>query len=131
VIFVDTSAFFALLDADDMAHERARNAFEMLVRSLESLATTNYVIAETLSLVQRRLGMLAAKTLIRDIFPIVSCTYVDAALHESAIDLFVNENRRKLSFVDCASITYMRRQQIAQALAFDDDFERFGIETIG
>lgn len=49
-IFVDTSAFFALLDRDDANHKKA-----------------NYILVESFALIQHRLGMDAVMGLQEDL----------------------------------------------------------------
>ena len=46
-VFVDTSALFAVLDADDRYHARARELWEQLIATAEELVCTNYVLIET------------------------------------------------------------------------------------
>ena len=45
--FVDTSAFYALLDADDSHHRKAVGLFNQLARSRARLLTSNHVLFET------------------------------------------------------------------------------------
>ena len=45
--FVDTSAYFALLDADDANHLQARTISERLIAEGSHLFTTSFVLAET------------------------------------------------------------------------------------
>ena len=56
-VFVDTSALLALLDADDPEHERAKTAWDELAAEGVSLVSTNYVVVETVSVAQHRLGI--------------------------------------------------------------------------
>lgn len=58
-VFVDTSAFLAMLDADDAYHEQAREAWIDLIKQEETLVCSNYVLVESFALVQNRLGMAA------------------------------------------------------------------------
>ena len=60
-VFVDTSAFYAVLDADDEEHLAATRAWERLVKSEEALFTSNYVLVETLAILQNRLGVEAVR----------------------------------------------------------------------
>lgn len=56
--FVDTSAFYALLDADDQNHVQARSVWPRLLEQAGRLFCSNYVVVETIALVQHRLGLL-------------------------------------------------------------------------
>lgn len=130
MIFVDTSAFYALAAADDRKNDEARRIYRNLADADESAATTNYVVLETLALVQRRLGQRAAHTFIADILPFTQLHHIDRATHEEAVELFLGQARRHLSLVDCSSILCMRSLGITRAFAFDRDFEEFGMELL-
>lgn len=55
-VFVDTSAWFALASATDQDHQAARAIYRDLVDRNEVLVTTSYALAETMALIQYRLG---------------------------------------------------------------------------
>ena len=57
MILVDTSAVVALAEPTDKNHGAAQTAWMALLSSKPKLVTTNYVQAETLAVLQRRLGM--------------------------------------------------------------------------
>ena len=51
-VFIDTSAFYAVLDAEDEVHAQARVGWLGLIRDGKPLVTSNYVCVETCVLVQ-------------------------------------------------------------------------------
>lgn len=128
-VFVDTSALYALVDADDAMSSRAQSALPLL-RDAERLVTHNYVIAETISLVQRRLGFAALRALVDRLFPVIDVEWVSQELHAHAMSALLASGRRGTSFVDWLSFELMRRVHITRAFAFDRDFEAQGFETI-
>lgn len=71
MVFVDTSALYALLDRDDAHHPEAARTFQDLLAQRVRLLTHAYVVVESLALVQRRLGMEAAKALALDLLGVV------------------------------------------------------------
>lgn len=50
IVFVDTSAFLAMLDANERNHAKASLAWKSLVQGDASLMCTSYVLLETTSL---------------------------------------------------------------------------------
>lgn len=58
-IFVDTGAWIALADRSDSLHPTATQAYPVLLTSGRPLVTSNLVVAETYSLLRRRLEMAA------------------------------------------------------------------------
>lgn len=70
-VFIDTSAFLAVLDADDRFHQQARGIWERLLTGAEDLLCTNYVLVKTVALAQRRLGLEAVRALEEDVLPLI------------------------------------------------------------
>jgi predicted nucleic acid-binding protein len=130
VIFVDSSALIAYLDADEDRHPRARRAFEDVIRNGEEMVTTNYVVVETSALLQRRIGMDAARSLHATVTPLLLVEWIGEELHESALAAYLHANRRRLSLVPCVSFEVMRRRGIGRALALDEDFRAQGFELL-
>jgi predicted nucleic acid-binding protein len=128
--FLDTSAILALFDADDPRHAEVDSAWEDLVLSDEPLVASNYILVETLALVQRRLGMEAVQAVQRDVVPLLEIEWLTEETHQAAMAVFLRAFRRKLSFVDCSSFEVMRRRGITRALAVDGHFSEHGFELI-
>jgi predicted nucleic acid-binding protein len=129
-VFVDTSALLAVLDADDQRHQEADAAWRRLMSSDEELLTTNYVLVEMISLAQRRLGLEAVRVFAREIEPVLQVQWLDAEIHQAALDALLAAARRKLSVVDCDSFEVMRRREVHRAFAFDNHFEEQGFDLL-
>lgn len=127
-VFVDTSALYALLDADDDGHDRALRGRDAIVDDM--LVTHGYVVAETISLVRRRLGPEAAVRVIEELLPALDIVDVDAQLREAATRAFRAAVRSSISFVDQTSFVFMRQHEIVRAWALDADFATAGFELI-
>jgi predicted nucleic acid-binding protein len=100
-LFVDTSALYATMDRDDEFHERASARWKECLSGTEVLVTSNYILVETLALVQSRLGMEATRLLASDVVPALEIQWVSADDHRAALEAVLAANRRSLSFVDC------------------------------
>lgn len=129
-VFVDTSAFYAGVCPQDIHHLAARKSLERLKDTGDLLATTNYVLLESASLIQRRESFQAAQTFLRETTRAFEVLWVDEPLHQQAISIWTQKSARDLSLVDCASFAAMKRLGIRQALAFDPHFARHGFEVI-
>src|SRR5262245_6691324 len=57
VIFLDTSAIYALADVGDPNHELGRSRLASIVEDGVRLLTHNYVLVESMALLQNRLGL--------------------------------------------------------------------------
>jgi len=128
--FIDTSALLAVLDADDLNHPPAKQAWENLVANEDDLVCTNYVLVETFALVQSRLGMEAVRTLQEDIVPLLRIEWLEAQSHASSVAALLIAARRQLSLVDCASFDAMRRLGITTVFTFDRHFTEQGFSQI-
>jgi uncharacterized protein len=128
LIFVDTSALYALADRADRNHDEARLRFSAVLKAAEGLLTHNYVLVESIALIQNRIGVAAALDLARtaDNFEI---EWVDAKLHQEAIRALARSPKRRISFVDQVSFLVMRGRSVQTALAFDRDFEQEGFRV--
>ncbi|MGI9110617.1 MAG: type II toxin-antitoxin system VapC family toxin [Gaiellaceae bacterium] len=125
--FVDTSALFALLDADDLHHRSAAQVFPSLLA--DGLLTHNYVIVEALALLQRRRGETAALRLIDDVAPALEAIWIDEETHRAGESVFRSAPGR-VSFVDRVSFEVMRKRGLATAFAFDSQFRAAGFELV-
>ena len=127
-IFADTSALYAVLDADDSKHTKAKQFWDKIIKSDDILLCHNYILGETSALVLRRLGMEAVYIFEQDIVPILRVFWVSREVHQAAISAQLIANKRSLSIVDCVSFEVMRRTGIRKAFAFDHHFKDYGYE---
>lgn len=129
-VLLDTSAFFAVMDADDADHTRAAGAWRGLMEQDDEATTTSYVLVETVALLQRRLGLAAVQAFHSDVAPLVTTVWVDEALHATAVGALLLSGRRRVSLVDCVSFEVMRRRGIRRAFALDRHFREQGFDLI-
>lgn len=127
-VFADTSALFALLVQDDSMHVRAKLNFEHFAQVNTSLLTSSYVLLETLTLLQRRVGLDALWGFNRKIFPILNIVWVDEAWHGRAVERLHSERNRGVSLTDCLSFEIMEARDIGTAFTFDRHFTERGFE---
>lgn len=75
-VFIDTSGFYALMDRSDKNFQKAKIIWESLLEKEIALHTSNYVIVETIALLQSRLGFEAAELWTRDILSLTDVVCV-------------------------------------------------------
>lgn len=126
ILFVDTSALFALMAADDSMHIRAKLNFEYFSTHDVRLLTSSYVLVETMALVQRRLGMSAAADFQAKIQPLLEIIWIDADWHARAVQRLFSRGKKEVSLVDCLSFEIMEAKDLRTAFAFDRHFEENG-----
>jgi uncharacterized protein len=128
--FVDTSAVYAVLDADDQSHPRATAEWDRLLDEDAVLLTTNYILVETSALVQSRLGHAALRAFYEDIVPRLTIQWITEAAHAQSVEALLTAGRRKLSLVDCVSFHVMRQIGISTAFTFDRHFREQGFSVV-
>jgi predicted nucleic acid-binding protein len=129
-IFIDTSAFYALLDRDDENHRRAKSTWIDLLSNENTFLTSNYVLVETFALLQHRLGMEAVRGFKNDILPLMNIEFVLSEIHRSAVSALLSVSRRNLSLVDFVSFEMMRTLEMKTAFVFDPHFKEQGFDIL-
>jgi len=127
-VFVDTGAFLALANPADRHHDAAVRCFGVLKASGTLFITTNFVLDETYTRLQRKAGLRVAITVgerIRADRKLKIFT-VEGTLEKLAWEIFKHDQGHSFSYTDCTSFALMRRRKIAEAFAFDADFASFG-----
>jgi predicted nucleic acid-binding protein len=129
MIFIDTAAFLALLDTNDIYHERATKKWITLLDAGLVCVTNNYIVLESVAVIQKRLGLQAVQELDENILEHVQIEWVDEAQHAQALATVPVTNRRKLSLVDCTAFQTMRHRGIETAFTFDNHFQEEGFSV--
>jgi predicted nucleic acid-binding protein len=130
IVFIDTSALYALMDADDRDHERARDAWAQWLDQPTQFLTSNYVLLESLALIQHRLGSQAARQFDEELMPVLRVHWIDAELHATALKMVLAIGQRDLSLVDCTNIELMRRLGHRTIFAFDRHYPEQGLTQV-
>ena len=130
-VFVDTSVMFPLVSEGDPEHDRAGRIVRAVAETPHEFVSTNYVVVECLSLLQRRQGMAAAARFLDYVKAHVTVVWMDDARHAEALRAWGRAGQRDLSIVDCSSFLVMREQGIHAALAFDRHFLAAGFHLPG
>ena len=126
MVFIDTSAFYAVLDRDDANHPAAKEAWTQLIREAARLFTSNYVLLETTALLQHRIGVAAVRSFHEDVVPLLEVDWVTEEGHRAGVEAVLAAGRKNLSLVDCMSFQTMRRLGVHTAFCFDAHFGEQG-----
>lgn len=128
MIFVDTGAWFAVAVRNDPDHAAA---MRWLGQNREPLITTDYVLAETATLIRmrdktargHRLAVRVASSMLRQQSAILEkLTLTDL---QKALQVFRDYSDHLFSYVDCTSFVVMERLGIVHAFAFDSHFDEY------
>ena len=125
-LFVDTSIWYAAADSSDRGNSRAK----AILKSGETLVTSDHVLVETWTLLHHKLDRKAAERFwdgLRSGIAIIET--VTAADLEIAWDIGGFWRDQEFSIVDRTSFAVMRRLGIDRAASFDADFAVFRFGT--
>ena len=128
-IFIDSSAFFVL---GDRSSEKGK-AVEALIFERETpLVTTNLVLAETLSLVTKRIGKVKGIEVGEKILHsgITRLVYLDAELQDEAWRLYKKYKDKDFDFIDATSLVFCQKHGIREVITLDHHFVQMGFKII-
>jgi hypothetical protein len=127
-LFVDTTAWYALADADDKYHHSAKEFLPEALNAYSRLVTSNHVIGETYTLIRTRLGYREVWEFISRVrsSPRVEIVFIDEEMESEAYDLLYQFQDQDFSYVDGTSFVVMRRRKIREAFSYDDHFSTAG-----
>ncbi len=128
-VLVDTSAFYALVSANDSFHRRAGEAFERLIDREQELWTTSYALVETMALIHRRLGFNTLSDFMARVEDTVGVFWVESSIHNEAWGRLTADQGVGMSFVDWTLATVSRILN-APIFTFDRGFAQQGLLTI-
>jgi predicted nucleic acid-binding protein len=120
-IFVDTGAWYALVDKKDPDHSAAAS---FLKKNKVPLLTTNFIFDEIVTLIRRRFGSSIAGDFGRQLKDsrLTSLVAVQWENEERAWELFLKFKDQDFSYTDCTSFAVMKALKIDTAFTFDRHF---------
>lgn len=127
-VFVDTSAFVALLDARDQWSREARDQFTLVTDDRRPLVTSNLIVAETHVLVLRALGRRAAYRWLESLD--LNLIFQTERDHARVLELLAQYDDKAFSYTDALSFVLMERLGIPTAFTFDDHFRQYGVAVV-
>jgi len=130
MIFIDSSAFLAIVKVDDINHIRAKQQWMNLISLDEVLYTNNYIVVESIVILQKRSGLKVVEQLQRNILGLVSIDWVKKEQHMQAVQTVFKLKRRRLSLVDCTAFQTMQRLGIETVFTFDSHFRDQGFNVV-
>ena len=124
--FLDTGAFLALADEDDDYHIAAKSTHADLLQSKAQLLTSNFVLAETFTLIRFRVSHQAAVGFVTSFYGTgIKVLRVSDAIEQTARAIFVKYDDKNFSFVDCSSFALIDHHKLDHVFAFDSHFRQY------
>jgi len=131
-IFVDTSAWIALIDHSDTLYEQAKKVMDQLGKEKAILVTTEFIFMEVANALSRQPFRRYVITFINGLRNLKSVNIIPASadhLHKGWL-LYCDRSDKEWSLTDCISFAIMINQNIAKSFTSDHHFEQAGFVNL-
>lgn len=133
-VFIDTSAFMALIIKEEAYHNRIAVQYKAYKQARAQLITSAYILDELFTRCLYRAGSYGGKlaiNLIREIVASGELTVleVDSQIFKKAEDIFLKFSDHKISFTDATSYVLYKYFSLDEIFTLDDDFKKFRVKT--
>jgi predicted nucleic acid-binding protein len=119
-VLLDSDAFVAIYLPDDANHDRAMNIFATIQHAEQNMVTTSWVIAETATVLSNRDGQEKARAFLQMIADVhFDSIHITEDFQQEATTLFISQQKKRTSMVDCGNAVVMHRFAIPTIFSFD------------
>ncbi|MCA0457144.1 MAG: PIN domain-containing protein [Chloroflexi bacterium] len=119
-VLIDSDAFVGMFFRKDVHHQVAKEIYERFEKDDARLVTTNFVIAETATVLSRYDGQPLARSFLSFArsgnLPII---FITSTLQEASEKIFTTSENKSTSMVDCSNVAVMKEFHIPAIFSFD------------
>lgn len=134
-VFVDTSAWVAVMDKSDARHLEASEYHQKLILAKKPIITSDYVLSESFTRVRYDAGHPRAMKFHQLITEVeragqLRIDWVNREIYKEAWEIFEKYSDQTFSFTDCTSFAIAKKAKIKEIFAFDEDFSVMGFVVL-
>lgn len=119
-IVLDSNVLVALYKLDDSTHKKAKEITRRLHDQGDIFMILNLVAQETATVISMKVGQKEAKDFYLKRDRVVDQEIVlDDSLEKLAWNIFLKQNKKGTSFIDCANLAVLERYKLDGILSFD------------
>lgn len=127
MVFVDANAFIGLLNRKSSLHQLAIQKSAKIKQENEILATSDIVVAETITVLSSRIDRRLALTFGSEIEEGgIQIFYLEPETLSLAWKIFQKQTSKNVSFFDCTSFAIIEKYKVDKVFSFDSDFVKHG-----
>ena len=133
LLFVDTSAYYTLMDRSDTHHKIGIQFFALIEKEGLRPITSNFVLAEAHALIinNPRLGYWVARLFLEKINSSEKKPErISEADEKRAFQIIKTYDDKAFTYVDATSFALMERLCVRKAYTFDQHFAQYGFEIV-
>ncbi|MEL7359338.1 MAG: PIN domain-containing protein [Cyanobacteria bacterium J06560_6] len=125
-VFVDTAAWLALLNADDVWHEKACAVRSNLTRTSCTFVTTDFVLLEVADALCAPRCRKSTADFLEQVYLIKSIQVIALSqeLFQKGLKLYAQRVDKDWGLTDCISFVVMQQQKLLTAFTSDKHFEQ-------
>lgn len=130
-VLIDSSAYFAFVDRDDVFRAAAQAIFTGLAKRRVRLFTTSFILAEAHALILNRLNRPVATQFLHDTLEgSTTLVWVTPADVRRASEIIAQYDDKDFSLTDATSFAVMGRLGMSHAFSFDGHFPQYGLTVL-
>ncbi len=127
--FLDSSAIYALVNKADPVGAKIN---DLLTQTRPMLITTDYIFAETLSLITKRIGKQAAITtgMMLKNSKYIKIMRLEKSVLAKALEMFASYKDKDFDYIDATNFACCKQQKIKTVLTLDHHFAQMGFAIL-
>ncbi|WP_019503211.1 type II toxin-antitoxin system VapC family toxin [Pleurocapsa sp. PCC 7319] len=131
-VFVDTAAWIALLNIDDVWHQKAHIVRSELVDKNYIFITTDFILLEVADALCLPIHKKNTVNFLRNIYQLKSTRVIplNQDLFQSGLSLYEKRLDKDWGLTDCISFVVMQKEGILEAFTSDKHFEQAGFARL-
>lgn len=131
VVLVDSDILVASFYPDDANHQQAVEAMSGFNQGGVQLGIINLVLQESATVISYRMGMDEARKYFLTYGSVIGRIFSwSDRLEDLAWKLFLEQNKKGTSFVDCVNAVAVAELKLDGILSFDKFYRRIGVKTL-
>jgi len=131
-VFIDSSAWIAVLNTNDVRHAQAAKLYRELLTDNAAFVTTGLILSETQVFLRRRIGYEVAMSFLTSVNESarIKVVFPDLSMERQAKQILRQFTDQDFSLTDAISFVVMKEMGVSQAFAYDNHFTTAGFELL-
>ncbi|MBN1167771.1 MAG: type II toxin-antitoxin system VapC family toxin [Methanospirillaceae archaeon] len=127
LVFVDTSALYALFNENDTDHQSAVTCMHDLVNDQFTFLISNFIIDEIYTLLLTKANLSTALFVVEYLIKEWIIKHVETEDEDKALNILRSSIDKTYSYTDATTFALMERLKIGSAFSFDNHFFQYGL----
>ena len=120
--FIDTNIYISMINKTDPTHTEGINKMKYLVKNNFEIFTSNYIIAETTTILSQRISKKIAEDFRTDIYKgNTKILITNLEIEEMTWDILKKSTNKNISYIDYTSIAFCKKFNIENLVTLDKD----------